>query len=55
MLSEPHHRGMKFGFALHSIDNWVQALPAGGPESAKSEHFTVLDLPFFRLYMVVIL
>ena len=30
-LSEPHHRGMKFGFALHAVDDWVQALPAGGP------------------------
>ena len=22
---------MKFGFALHAVDDWVQALPAGGP------------------------
>lgn len=30
--SESHHRGIRFGFTLHSVDNWVQALPAGGDE-----------------------
>ena len=28
LKSESHHRGMKFGIALHLIRNWVQALPA---------------------------
>ena len=35
--SEPRHRGMKFGISLHSIDNGVQALPAGGAFGLKSE------------------
>ena len=37
LKSEPHHRGMKFGLAPHSVDNWVQALPAGGAFGLKSE------------------
>ena len=36
MLSEPHHRGMTFGLALHSVDDWVQALPAGGPSRTRT-------------------
>ncbi len=37
LKSEPHHRGIKFGFALHFVDNWVQALPAGEIFELKSE------------------
>ena len=37
LKSELRHRGMKFGVALHSVDNWMQALPAGGAFGLKSE------------------
>ena len=45
--TEHRHRGMKFGFALHSVDNWVQALPAGGDEENRTPVRKPLDITFF--------
>ncbi len=43
LLSEPHHRGIGFGIALHSNDNWVQAVPAGGPSGTRTPDQPVMS------------
>ena len=44
LKSKSHHRGMKFGIALHLIRNWVQALPAGGPEETRTLYLYVANV-----------
>ena len=46
LKSESHHRGMKFGIALHLIRNWVQALPAGGADGSRTRVRKPLDITF---------
>jgi len=36
--AEHRHRGMKFGIAPHSPDDWGRQLAAGGDEGFKTEH-----------------
>ena len=40
LKSESHHRGMKFGIALHLIRHGMQALPAGGDMGARTQDLT---------------
>lgn len=46
LTSEPHHRGIEFGIAPHSNDNWVRQLAAGGLEENRTPVRKPLDMTF---------